>query len=129
MADRNCPVCSETMYIEKIEGEDIDRCPGCKGMYFDKGELESISKLVSLFTDINLEEEEIDTIPLFERERKLKCPDCGEPMTEQDVGGGYVIDQCIGCEGIWLDFGELAAIKLLEEHVRENITLYIRLGN
>jgi hypothetical protein len=117
------------MYIENIEGEDIDRCPGCRGMFFDKGELQSISKLVSLFSDVGLEEEEIDTIPLFERERKLKCPHCEEPMVEQDVGGGYVIDICTGCEGIWLDFGELAAIKLLEEHIRKNVTLYIRLGN
>ncbi len=129
MEKRDCPVCSVAMYLEHIEGEEIDRCPDCKGIYFDKGELENISKLVMLFSDAKLEEEEIDTIPQFERDRKLKCPDCGEPMIEEDVGGGYVIDVCTGCSGIWLDYGELTAIKMLEEHIRENITLYIRLGN
>ena len=122
-------MCNVAMNIEKIDNEDVDHCPQCKGMYFDKGELERISKLVELFSDIVLDEEEIDTIPLFERERKLKCPDCGAAMLEEDIGGGYIIDICEGCQGIWLDFGELAAIKFLEEHIRENITLYIRLGN
>ena len=129
MADRKCPVCDVNMTLERIESEEVDRCPSCRGIYFDKGELENLSKLVHLFSDVELEEEEIDTIPLFERERKLKCPDCGEPMLEEDIGGGYVIDICCGCQGIWLDHGELAAIRVLESHIKDNITLYIRLGN
>ena len=48
-----------------------------------------------------------------ERERALhfmKCPKCGA-MLEEIVFGNVYIDKCFGCEGIWLDKGELEIIQ------------------
>jgi Zn-finger nucleic acid-binding protein len=42
--------------------------------------------------------------------------------------GGEVVDRCPECAGVWLDDGEVAALKLAEEHIRRYIDLYIRLG-
>ena len=51
-----------------------------------------------------------------ERERDLsfmKCPKCGAQL-EEIAFGGVRIDKCFGCEGIWLDKGELDLIRKKE---------------
>ncbi len=55
-----------------------------------------------------------------EEKRKLKelhymhCPKCGMNLITIDYKG-IAIDRCSGCEGIWLDAGELEAITRLEK--------------
>jgi Zn-finger nucleic acid-binding protein len=41
--------------------------------------------------------------------RDLECPTCHEPMMAVAYGG-VEIDSCPGCDGIWLDGGELEAL-------------------
>jgi len=51
-----------------------------------------------------------------ERERALhitKCPKCGMRLEEIAFGDVH-IDKCFGCEGIWLDKGELDIIRQTE---------------
>jgi hypothetical protein len=51
-----------------------------------------------------------------ERERALhymKCPKCGMQL-EGIAFGDVHIDKCLGCEGIWLDKGELETIRKKE---------------
>lgn len=48
-----------------------------------------------------------------ERERALhfmKCPKCGMQL-EEITFGNVRIDKCFGCEGIWLDKGELELVQ------------------
>ena len=48
-----------------------------------------------------------------ERERTLhfmKCPKCGMQL-EEFAFSDVRIDKCFGCEGIWLDKGELENIR------------------
>jgi uncharacterized protein len=48
-----------------------------------------------------------------ERERSLhfmKCPKCGMQL-EAIAAAGVHVDKCSGCEGIWLDKGELEVIR------------------
>lgn len=48
-----------------------------------------------------------------ERERALhhmKCPKCGMQLEEVSFGN-VRIDKCFSCEGMWLDKGELTAIR------------------
>ncbi len=55
-----------------------------------------------------------------EEKRKLKelhymhCPKCGMNLITIDYKG-IAIDRCSGCDGIWLDAGELEAITRLEK--------------
>ena len=39
----------------------------------------------------------------------MKCPKCGEPLKERSFQK-IQIDQCTGCNGIWLDAGELEEV-------------------
>ena len=55
-----------------------------------------------------------------EEKRELKelhymhCPKCGMNLITIDYKG-IAVDRCSGCEGIWLDAGELEAITRLEK--------------
>lgn len=124
---RPCPVCSVPLEEISLHSEKVDRCPQCNGIYFDKGELESIIKLVDLVNSVQLSEEEIDTIDPSEHERKLHCSVDQTLMEKREIGG-YVIDICPTCSGIWLDNDELALLKMTQEHIKQNLQLYIRLG-
>ena len=37
-----CPKCGHDMREETIEGISIERCSGCEGIFFDRGELEQL---------------------------------------------------------------------------------------
>jgi len=124
---RKCPVCSTNLHEEKMSSEEIDRCPGCGGIFFDRGELESIISLVKTFNSIKLKETDIDTITESEGNRILNCPVDNSPMEKKEIAG-TIIDSCPECEGIWLDNHEITALKIAEKHIKENITLYIKLG-
>jgi len=125
---KSCPVCRIPMEEVRLGTELVDRCNRCRGLYFDHGELEALVGLVRMFSGVDLDERDIDTIPQAERDRVLFCPVDGAHMREHDIGEGFIIDVCEQCSAIWLDDGELNAIKVLEKHITENITLYIRLG-
>ncbi|OGP76531.1 MAG: hypothetical protein A2V86_05025 [Deltaproteobacteria bacterium RBG_16_49_23] len=43
-----------------------------------------------------------------------KCPKCGMDLIEIDYKN-IKVDKCSGCEGIWLDPGELEAVSKLEK--------------
>jgi len=44
---------------------------------------------------------------------RMKCPKCGEPLQERSFQK-IQIDQCTGCNGIWLDPGELEQVAKKE---------------
>ena len=44
----------------------------------------------------------------------MKCPKCGMDLHEIDYRT-IKIDKCTGCDGVWLDAGELEAIAKLEQ--------------
>ncbi len=55
-------------------------------------------------------------------ENPRRCPSDGQTM-KKDVVENVVIDRCPGCEGVWLDGGELELIKdAIEAGVAEEIT-------
>jgi Zn-finger nucleic acid-binding protein len=127
MPQRFCHVCKK--YMEKLDlhKQAVDICHSCNGIFFDKGELESVIRLVKLFRNAELEEEDIDSVPEHEHKRIVFCPEDGSEMIPQDLAG-LTIDICQKCGGIWLDRGEIASLKLAENHIRQNLSLYIRLG-
>ncbi len=43
----------------------------------------------------------------------MQCPKCGAPMHTYNRNG-VQIEQCSGCRGIFLDYGELESITRLE---------------
>lgn len=126
MSGRTCPSCNNDLVEEEFHKTMIDRCPHCRGIFFDAGELESILEIVDLFNSIALKEDDLHPSEA-ELRRQLCCPVDGESFEKHEIGG-QIIDICPECRGIWLDDGELFALKIAEEHITSNLNLYIRLG-
>jgi Zn-finger nucleic acid-binding protein len=124
---RICHACKQQLKTELMQGQQVDRCPQCEGIFFDKGELGSIVHLIKLYQGLHLEEEDIDSVPVAEHRRIVFCPQDQSEMVPKDIMG-LTIDHCPECEGIWLDSGEIATLKMSENHIRQNLNLYIRLG-
>lgn len=118
----NCPRCNKSTASEIIRDVkvslEVDKCTSCGGIWFDKGELAKIDKLVepTLY--------EIRTIPNKKEQLKaLYCPSCGNhPLMEKaehSRDNKVLMDYCPQCKGIWLDKNELEAIQ------RENLIITI----
>ena len=81
-------------------------CPQCHGVYFDKGELGELIELVEDFMFVQLNEDEIDNLPEAEQDFNPACPGCG----------------------VWLDQGEMSALRATQMLICGNLNLFIRLG-
>ncbi len=50
----------------------------------------------------------------------MKCPKCGMELIEIDYKG-IKVDKCSGCEGVWLDAGEIEAISKVEKKALDKL--------
>ena len=105
----NCPKCSSEALVATptLGNIPLDVCPGCSGIWFDKGELEALLKQSQggASADLDL---------INARAGDLSCPRCKNKMSH----GGLVnplllVDKCQSCGGVWLDPRELALVKKL----------------
>ncbi len=74
--------------------------------YFVKKEKEAIEKLRA--------RQEREAKHSIKETCRMRCPKCGEPLKERSFQK-ILIDQCTGCNGIWLDAGELEEVAGREE--------------
>jgi uncharacterized protein len=78
--------------------------------YFARQELER-KKKAEEEKHAKLEEEEKRRLREL---HSMKCPKCGMGLIQIDYKG-ITIDRCSGCNGVWLDAGELETIQKLEK--------------
>jgi len=69
--------------------------------YFVKKERELLAKLKA--------KQEAENKEAAKKAASMRCPKCGEPLKERSFHK-IQIDQCTGCNGIWLDAGELEQV-------------------
>jgi len=110
-----CPKCrKEPMRPETFEGIEIDRCPVCKGLFFDKGELEAmLAKGEGNVADtlgFNAISDAMDAIA-------AQCPRCDRRMDPMVGAANVRMDVCSKCGGVFLDQGELATLQLAMSEV------------
>ena len=74
--------------------------------YFVKREHELLAKLKA--------RQEAETKAASQKASYMKCPKCGAPLKERSFQK-IAIDQCTGCNGVWLDAGELEQVAEKEE--------------
>ena len=112
-----CPACNNSMnkiYVPS-EGIDIDICPNCGGIFFDKGEMFKINNNIKNIQDIRnyLEKyySESDFILVSNDDVRI-CPVCNIEMDKHFVANNTVLmDSCKSCNGVFLDKGELDKIR------------------
>ncbi|MBN2495649.1 MAG: zf-TFIIB domain-containing protein [Deltaproteobacteria bacterium] len=105
-----CPKCRKIeMDRETYEGIEIDRCPACKGMFLDRGELKAlISKDQGNVADNLAFSPTSDTMDAIE----AHCFRCNKKMTPVQAPGDVLVNLCENCGAIFLDQGELATLQL-----------------
>ncbi|MBD3271237.1 MAG: hypothetical protein GF384_01705 [Elusimicrobia bacterium] len=109
----HCPACNRELTEMTVEGVKLDVCDnGCGGIWFDNFELKKFDEQhepTGLLLKINKD----DAITVDLKKRR-KCPRCKDVTMMQhffSVKRKVTIDECQNCGGVWLDAGELAAIR------------------
>ena len=108
-----CPKCQGVKLIERrVKGKDftVEYCLTCKGVWFDRDELEEVMPAV-------IKELEIPANAL--KKVKRLCPKCKKALYEFDYPQTYVtIDMCKKCRGLWLDAGEFKEIRAVRNSLQ-----------
>jgi len=106
----NCPKCrSLQMNPETYEGVEIERCPVCKGMFFDRGEIRALIEKQQGNVVDNLKFSPTSDVM---DGMAAHCFRCEQDMVPVKAPGDVVINECPSCKGIFLDQGELATLQL-----------------
>jgi Mlc titration factor MtfA (ptsG expression regulator)/Zn-finger nucleic acid-binding protein len=123
-----CPRDGATLKTQSYEADiQVDVCPSCRGMWLDKGKLEHIQETVERDYSKELAAIPKKSDPSAQaRQREgpnLTCPRCGRPMLrkEHPSCSQVLIDVCAGCEGIWLDQGEIEELEQAYERAQTEV--------
>ncbi|HLO57881.1 MAG TPA: zf-TFIIB domain-containing protein [Bacteroidales bacterium] len=110
----NCPRCTVELKNKTILDFkyflNIDYCESCGGIWLDKGEMERLEKTIEpTFYEIRkIPSQKVQLQPVI-------CPSCSntEPLQKLQHwrDNHVIIDLCTQCKGIWLDTGEIEAIR------------------
>lgn len=101
------------------QGLEVDSCPECFGIWFDREELKEFIQRPELAQ--RLAEGAANATPNGGGERL--CPSCKIALTESSLGE-VSVDLCFRCRGIWLDQGELdRAVEQYRQGQRGNLVV------
>ncbi len=106
-----CVVCAEPLAAARLDDTHAVRyCRNCRGLLIARRGFASVVHTRRAWaTDVPG-----PPVPLNrpELDRKVSCPKCRTVMTTHPYygPGNVVIDSCIPCDLVWLDFGELKQI-------------------
>jgi len=120
LTERQCPECDVGMHALTLSAEgdqvDVDRCERCFGIFFDVGELETITRGIAK-SQPHIDRDRLNQLlseeaPQSNRKKAyIPCPICKTMMNRRSYGSlsGVVIDYCRD-HGIWLEGGEYRQI-------------------
>ena len=109
-----CPACKAELSTITQSGVAVEVCDkGCGGIWFDNFELEKFDEAHESAGEALLDLGPKKPVPVSPA-AKRECPRC--PTTTMNrhyfsVREEIEIDACPACGGVWLDTGELAAIR------------------
>jgi Zn-finger nucleic acid-binding protein len=107
----NCPTCQVALAHALLDDEHpIDFCARCRGILLPRPSFALVTQKRRAWA--TSPPAEPSPINREELRRQIACPKCRRPFdTYAHAGGGnVVIDNCPGCDVIWLDFGEMRQI-------------------
>ncbi len=110
-----CPACGNEMKKIFIESANcnVDICvDGCGGIFFDNREFKKFDEQHENIDEI-LEAYKGKTYKKEDERKERICPVCGAVMVKHDASSKNEVemDECYSCGAIFLDYGELQAIR------------------
>ena len=113
-----CPKCKAALEEKWVAGGSVrlDCCAGCRGIWFEHGELEKVLK--DAYAHLR--------VPASARRLSLSCPACLKPLYAFHYPQTMVnVDMCKTCRGMWVDAGEYTEIN----QVRQGLAKHGRLDD
>lgn len=113
-----CPRCSETLVREVKDGEEIDACRSCEGMWLHKHQLDSLLKESG--GDVELCS--IDDNPHTDKNPEINCRECTDVKMKKInflEFSDIIIDHCPSCGSFWVDKNELENMHKYIEKVEK----------
>ena len=110
-----CPRDASALTMGREYGIEVDRCPTCKGAWYDAAELALLEATVA-----GDEEQRRGMIEFAQRPSVLPCPVCGAPMRAFNYRAyNLELDACAHEHGFWLDAGEADRVRtVMRERVQ-----------
>jgi len=107
-----CPACKSDMIVVEHHKIELDYCPGCRGAWFDSGELELLLESAGLESPEPLLASLAGSTEAGSGEKKRKCPICLKKMKKIVAGQepAIILDICRQGDGLWFDGGELGQL-------------------
>lgn len=110
-----CPRCREQLTQRIVDGEKIDFCSSCNGMWVHKDQL---NRMISE-TDEDIESHSSVTEKDTDQYGPVVCRECKDVEMKKIKFHDYsdiIIDCCPSCGSFWLDKGEL---EKMHEHIKK----------
>lgn len=114
-----CPKCNAEFETVEFGGIEVERCTGCKGLWFDSLEHQQLK---------NLEGSEVidsgdpDKGREFNAKDRYSCPKCSARMIRMvDNAQPHIwFESCSSCNGVFFDAGEFTDLKehTLTDHLK-----------
>ncbi|HLF31248.1 MAG TPA: zf-TFIIB domain-containing protein [Xanthomonadales bacterium] len=105
----HCPKCFAAMEDVTFRESALNRCTGCKGLWFAPDVLAALRK-DAWMAEFVLDEGRAKVGKEYNRVRDIKCPQCGEAMAqESDPQQQHITyESCPRGHGTFLDAGEFS---------------------
>ncbi|MBK7207399.1 MAG: zf-TFIIB domain-containing protein [Elusimicrobia bacterium] len=120
----DCVNCGKLLSELRVDDLTVDVCgEGCGGVWFDAAELKKVDEKAE-----GHGEKLLKGLPAAGSSRrnseKGRCPRCGVGLRRYFFSPAktFEIDECAQCGGVWLDGGELAALRDLPGSEEERRT-------
>ena len=105
-----CPKCREDSLADfgMVEGVEIDFCSGCKGIWFDAGEL-------AFYVEAGEDLPDLASALARGKAAGCNCPRDSAELVETHYlpNEPLLIDICPTCKGVFVDSGELPRVEAL----------------
>jgi Zn-finger nucleic acid-binding protein len=109
-SSRQCSLCKTPFLRGMVDQCQVEFCDTCRGILLSRrGFAELVHRRRAWAQSASVTP--TPTSPA-ELRRKINCPKCGSQMTTDWYygPGNVVIDRCVPCDLVWLDYGELTRI-------------------
>ncbi|MBI4482689.1 MAG: zf-TFIIB domain-containing protein [Acidobacteria bacterium] len=101
-----CPKCPGRLEPRLDRSVNLDRCPRCYGLWFQRDEVAKFNQFDPDFPLTHFKR-------LPGKPTRLRCPQCKGflDQTWYAPGADLEVDRCTNCEGVWLDEDEIEKVR------------------
>ena len=126
-----CPVDGSTLEKISVDSVELEKCPECQGLWFEKAEIRQAEEAEGVDEDWVGFDLWSDHDAFGAEKSSRKCPVCEQNMATILYGHSDVkIDYCVDEHGVWLDQGEFESIIdfLQDELLSKSLPEYVSLS-